>query len=65
MNLGNRIEFERVACISRLKADASAKTFLGKGAAKMLISFEQTVLIQPKHNLRDLGLILFYRAKPK
>ena len=38
---GNRIEFERVGGISRLKADASAKTYPGKGGAKMLISFEQ------------------------
>ena len=38
---GNRIEFERVGGIYRLKADASAKMYPGKGGAKMLMGFEQ------------------------
>ena len=38
---GNRIEFERVGGICRLKADASAKMYPGKGGAKMLMDFDQ------------------------
>ena len=38
---GNRIEFERVGGVYRLKADASAKTYSGKNGVKMRMGFEQ------------------------